>query len=317
MRTARQLSYFFTALLMHSVIFPLPIQAADLRLQLQQQEDQLNFNYQFKINGQPQQLAFSLSKNVVANHFREFRPLKPALMQQYLWRDMQKLAGSFPGVRLQRLPGRQALNYRISAGDQAQRDELQQQLTELIQNRRREYLQQAYYHEIRWPDRQRVIVPDHQRLMQDSLQDLLPVATALHASVLQMEVRQAINFIAQWIQQIPYQDLSDRLNSSGASFSPPLRLLRENRGDCDSKAVLLASLIRMLLPDLKLAMVYLPNHAVLAIQMTPSQSDMTVTIGAASYILIDATGPALLPPGEISPEYRPFTQSGAFAYQLL
>ena len=148
--------------------------------------------------------------------------------------------------------------------------------------------------------------------MQDSLQDMLPVATALHASVQQMDVRRAINFTARWIQQIPYQDLSDRRKSSGASFSPPLRLLRENRGDCDSKAVLLAGLIRMLLPDIKLAMVYLPNHAVLAMQMTPAPGDMTVSIGGAPYVLIDATGPALLPVGEISPQYRPFTQSGNY-----
>lgn len=317
MNTATRLSYVLTALILLSVLLPLPIQAAGLRMQLQQQDDKLNFNYQFTVDGQPQQLAFSLDKKVVANHFRDFRPYKPALMQQYLWRDMQKLTSTFPGIRLQRLPGKQALTYRISAGDEAQREALQQQLDELIKSRTSAYLQQAYYHEINWPDRQRVIVPDHQRLMQDSLQDMLPVATALHASVQQMDVRRAINFTARWIQQIPYQDLSDRRKSSGASFSPPLRLLRENRGDCDSKAVLLAGLIRMLLPDIKLAMVYLPNHAVLAMQMTPAPGDMTVSIGGVSYVLIDATGPALLPVGEISPQYRPFTQSGAFAYQLL
>jgi hypothetical protein len=153
--------------------------------------------------------------------------------------------------------------------------------------------------------------------MQDSLPALLPVATALHAKLIQRDVRQAIGYISVWLQQIPYQDLSDRLQSSGASYSPPLRLLRENRADCDSKAVLLAALIRMLLPDIKQAIIYLPGHAILAVKIPAANGDSSVTINGSEYTLIDPTGPALLPVGQISSQYIIFVQPGSFSYQLL
>jgi hypothetical protein len=72
-----------------------------------------------------------------------------------------------------------------------------------------------------------------------------------------------------------------------------------------------------LLPDVKLAMVYLPQHAVLAVQLQVTPEDMTVNIEGRDYLLVDATGPALLTPGQINPEYQIYTGSGQFGYQLL
>ena len=161
------------------------------------------------------------------------------------------------------------------------------------------------------------IIPDHLRLMQDSLSTLLPVANALHQKLMNVPSRQSVGYMGHWLQQIPYQDLSDRAKSAGSSFNPPLKLLQENQGDCDSKAVLLAALVRMLLPDVKLAMIYLPQHAMLALQLPVKSSDDAVTIDGREYLLLDPTGPALLPPGEIGPQYRIYTQNGQFAYRLL
>ena len=94
-------------------------------------------------------------------------------------------------------------------------------------------------------------------------------------------------------------------------------MLQENRGDCDSKTVLLAALIRMLLPDVKLAIVYLPQHAMLAVQLPVTSTDDKATIEGKEYLLVDPTGPALLAPGQISQAYVMYTRSGQFGYRLL
>lgn len=292
-------------------------QAASLRLTLQQQQDQLQFSYRFDVAGQPQQLNFSLDNAVLTEHFRQFKAFKPALLQQYLWRDIQRHVAKYPGVKVQRMPRQDLLEYRLQGSDNALLQQLKTELATLQTEYTAAYLHREYYTKIRLSNGQLVIVPDHQRLMQDSLPALLPVATALHAKLIHLDVRRAIGYISEWLQQIPYQDLSDRLQSSGASYSPPLRLLRENRADCDSKAVLLAALIRMLLPDMKQAIIYLPGHAVLAVQMPAANDDSSVTINGSKYTLIDPTGPALLPVGQISNEYKIFIQPGGFSYQLL
>lgn len=292
-------------------------QAAPLRLMLQPSAQQLQFSYRFDVAGYTQQLDFSIDNTSLNTHFRQFRALKPALLQQYLWRDLRAHVAKYPGARLQRLPGKDALHYKLQIDDNNLLQQLDTELQQLMSERTAFYLQQQYYYVQALPWNARAIIPDHRRIMQDSLPDLLPVATAWHEKLAKVPTRQSLLALSAWIQQIPYQDLSDRQRSSGASFSPPLKLLRENRGDCDSKAVLLAALLRLLLPDVKLALVYLPQHAVLAVQLPVTPEDMTVNIEGRDYLLIDATGPALLTPGQISPEYQIYTGSGQFGYQLL
>ena len=58
-------------------------QAAPLRLMLQPSAQQLQFSYRFDLAGYPQQLSFSLDNSRLNAHFRQFRALKPALLQQY------------------------------------------------------------------------------------------------------------------------------------------------------------------------------------------------------------------------------------------
>jgi len=284
---------------------------------LQPSAQQLQFSYRFDVAGYTQQLDFSIDNTSLNTHFRQFRALKPALLQQYLWRDLRAHVAKYPGARLQRLPGKDALHYKLQIDDNNLLQQLDTELQQLMSERTAFYLQQQYYYVQALPWNARAIIPDHRRIMQDSLPDLLPVATAWHEKLAKVPTRQSLLALSAWIQQIPYQDLSDRQRSSGASFSPPLKLLRENRGDCDSKAVLLAALLRLLLPDVKLALVYLPQHAVLAVQLPVTPEDMTVNIEGRDYLLIDATGPALLTPGQISPEYQIYTGSGQFGYQLL
>lgn len=290
--------------------------AAPLRLAVQPSGEQQQFNYRFDYAGHTQQLSFAINNVSLNGHFRQFRALKPALLYQYIWRDLRQHVARYPGARLQRLPGNDALRYQLHA-DSKVLAQLDAELQQLTAERQAFYLQQQYYFVQDLPWLSQAIIPDHVRIMQDSLQDLLPVATAWHSKLVNVPTRQSLSALTNWIQQIPYQDLSDRQHSSGSSFSPPLKLLQENRGDCDSKAVLLAALLRMLLPDVKLAIVYLPQHAVLAVQLPVTPDDMSVSIEGKDYLLVDATGPALQAPGQISSDYQIYTGNGRFGYRLL
>jgi hypothetical protein len=291
--------------------------AAPLRLILQPLPQQLQFSYRFEYIGQPLQLNFTLDRTRLNNHFRSFRALKPALLQQYLWRDLRAHIASYPGVRLLRLPGKETMRYTLQVADPVLLHQLDTELQQLTDERTAFYLQQQYYTAIDLPWSGQVVIPDHQRLFQDSLPDMLPIATAWHQQLANTPVRESLAILSSWIQQIPYQDLSDRNNSSGASFNPPLKLLQENQGDCDSKVVLLATMLRMLLPDISLAIIYLPEHAMLAAQLPPTEADITVNIDGKDYILVDPTGPALYEPGQINLQYQIYTSNGMFGYALL
>lgn len=60
-----------------------------------------------------------------------------------------------------------------------------------------------------------------------------------------------VNLVLSWVQSIPYNKLEERLNSNGAGYLPPLSVVVNNQGDCDSKAVLMTNPVRPLLPDAK------------------------------------------------------------------
>lgn len=304
-------------ILLFFLLLPPQLAANTLRFALQQDDSLAHFNYRFDVAGQTQQLSFSIEKSILNNHFRQFRRFKSSVLHQYLWRDLQMHMAKYPDARLQRQPDRNALRYQIVSTDNTSLPEIQQELAQLTAERSALYLQQAYYYQLTLPWSGTVIVPDHKRLMQDSLKDLLPVAKALHDKLAGSDNREKVLYLSSWIQQLPYQDLTDRHNSNGNSFSPPLRVLQENRGDCDSKAVLLATLIRILQPDVKLAMVYLPQHAMLAIQLPVTHTDDKATIEGKDYLLVDPTGPAQLAPGQISQTYIMYTRSGQFGYRLL
>ena len=96
-------------------------QAAPLRLLLQPSPQQMLFSYQFDLGGSPQQLSFSINNNTLNSHFRQFRALKPALLQQYLWRDLRAHVAQYLHRGLLRL-----LPQRLRVVDHAAADAVEQ-----------------------------------------------------------------------------------------------------------------------------------------------------------------------------------------------
>ena len=84
-----------------------------------------------------------------------------------------------------------------------------------------------------------------------------------------------------------------------AGYSPPLEVIMEGRGDCDSKTGLLASIL-LNWDKVKLVGVGVPGHYLLGVLQHPARGDAFVEYEGLTYVLMEPSGPAWAPPGTIS-----------------
>ena len=115
-------------------------------------------------------------------------------------------------------------------------------------------------------------------------------------------IRRVSNYVLGFIQSIPYSALESRLTSSGLGFNPPAKVLWENQGDCDSKMTLVASILRALMPRLKMALIYIDKHAFIGLAIESRANEVSISFKETNYLLADPTGPALFPIGQLPPE---------------
>jgi hypothetical protein len=181
-----------------------------------------------------------------------------------------------------------------------------------------QYLQDNYYARFTSYLGQEAVKADHLRYISENKIPLLPVAQAIYETLaLNSESRIYVNLLLSWVQSIPYNELEDRMSSNGAGYLPPLAIIRQNQGDCDSKSVLMASLIRSLLPDVKLVMIYLPQHALLGISLPTRSNEKTFSFDGSDYLLMEPTGPAVMPLGSIATTTNSAINSGLISYEQI
>ena len=98
-------------------------------------------------------------------------------------------------------------------------------------------------------------------------------------------------------------------------FWPPLKVLANNFGDCDSKSVVFASswvnVFRY-----PLLLIKIPNHMFIGLAV-PTHQESGVRINGLRYTLCEVTGPDMFPPGLISSYSQMYIQSGRFTYELI
>jgi hypothetical protein len=92
-------------------------------------------------------------------------------------------------------------------------------------------------------------------------------------------------------------------------------VLTQNIGDCDSKTVLAASIVRAFLPNVPMRMIFLRNHALLAVSLNVDDGDETVVIDGIRYVLMEPTGPAKMTLGEIGVDSARAIGQGEFTTQ--
>lgn len=146
------------------------------------------------------------------------------------------------------------------------------------------------------------LVPNYAGIAAEALRDLHPVALALKSWTRGLSKRQSIARLLSFVQSIPYDELRDRETDSG--FLAPLSVIAQNRGDCDSKAVLFAALLRKLHPDTPVAMILLERHALLGIDIPAEKGDVTLKHQHRNWVLAEPVGPGLTALGKTGDQYR-------------
>lgn len=211
-----------------------------------------------------------------------------------------------------------SLEFTLTGKNQKQLDELTLELQETQDVAFDNYLSERYFQRYTTPLLRNAIKPDHIRYIEESTLALIPLAQSLYDIVSeQSNARSYLNLLLSWAQSIPYDELTNRISSNGSGFSPPLAVLDQNLGDCDSKSVLTAALVRAFLPNNGMRLVLLRDHALLAIAMTPLTKDTTMIIEGMPFILLDPTGPALMKLGEVSPSTKQAIASKQYTLEVI
>lgn len=100
---------------------------------------------------------------------------------------------------------------------------------------------------------------------------------------------------------LPYQRPPDEEGGRDIlGFYPPPRALQEGYGDCDTKSALLAALLTNF-PGMRMIGVHVPRHYLVGIARVPRPGDAFIEYRGEPFVLVEASGPARLPPGQIGP----------------
>ncbi|MCU4676613.1 hypothetical protein N7931_13325 [Catenovulum sp. 2E275] len=278
------------------------------------------FSYQWQDHNQnTQTLSFKIDKKPLFNLFRKFKAYRPALAQNYLYKQLQAKVPNYQSRYAQIQVKKQGLGVELTvkAQDKAELIKLNAQMLELRTEILNQYLDKHYYMEFTNRFAQAFIKPDHIRIAQESLPLFDDIVAQAQENLKNMSGRDIINYYLSWVQSIPYSTLEDRSQSQGLGFSPPNKLLLENQGDCDSKSTLFISLMRAFFSHLNIVMVYLPNHALVGLQLGHISQDEYISLDGIDYVLAEPTGPGLFKVGEISEQSKQDIMAGRFTVEEL
>ena len=116
--------------------------------------------------------------------------------------------------------------------------------------------------------------------------------------------RERVELLLRFVQDIPYGIPPNRSNSKVISgiLSPP-QIFIEKWGDCDSKVLLISSILAHE-PRYKILLVYLEKHLLMAFEGRPHPNDSFIVFQGSKFILADPTGPARLQLGNPGPDFK-------------
>jgi len=265
--------------------------------------DQVQFKYQWLDQAQQvQALNFTLNKVDIFNRFRNFRHYKAINARKYIDQKIRRklIKNPFPNVKIKFLGTGENLHVELFGENQAVIDQAHQTITQLEKDLMQEYLSLNFYTQFLSYDNSYAIKPDHVRFAHESVADFATLKPIILDSVSIQNVRKVSNYVLGFVQSIPYATLESRVTSTGAGFNPPLQTLWQNQGDCDSKVTLTAAIFRSLMPRIKMMLVFIDNHALLAISIPSENNELSITVDGTDYIFAEPTGPAMMRIGELS-----------------
>ena len=148
------------------------------------------------------------------------------------------------------------------------------------------------------------IAPDHQWILDQSAPALRGVAIDIINAYwnnprTQPSARQSIEALTSYVQNaVPYRKVDDQRNNlvddgkTRCGLRTPGEALLDG-GDCDTKSLLLATLIRSIDTDTPLALVYCMNgntpHMILAIGCSTNPGEQCITVNNTPMALVEST----------------------------
>ncbi|MFB2863940.1 transglutaminase domain-containing protein [Aeromonas sp. MdU4] len=295
--------------LLCALLFALPASAAQTHFT--NDLGQINVGWQDS-EGKPQQLTYRLEQG-------KLPPLiayRPARMQEEVLQTLLRgVREHYPEVQF--TLSRPSLELHLKSHNQDKAKEAMAWLEAQRGKEEQTWLSKHYFQYFTPPDGQLAVKQDHVRIALESRTGLAPLAAQLkQQGSTETEARQkTVAHMLTFIQSIPYQQLDSLNGRQGKGFLPPRQVLEQNRGDCDSKVTLMAALLAQLFPELKQAMVFVPGHAMLAVDLPTKPGDATINWQGQSYLLLEPTGPATLPAGQIASTSKTLVDSKQLSVQ--
>jgi hypothetical protein len=282
-------------------------------------DDQTHFKYRWLDHkNQSRELSFNLSNKSLFNRFRNFKGYQPERVKRTILVKLQQAAAKLDRRKINAnfIDRADGIEIQLHSTDQDLIDRTLKGLTAIREKTEAELLKKYYYNVLTDKLGLSGVKPDHVRFVQESHKDIQPVTSAILKANPNLRGRQLAEYVLAFVQSIPYSTLESRRESHGAGFSPPLRLLNNNQGDCDSKVTLMANILNVIYPGIKIIIIYLPKHALIGIQMPHRKKDKYINVEGRDFILAEPTGPAMMPLATIAESSEIFIDGKQFTYEM-
>jgi len=287
--------------------------------QLAFSKDGLSYHYQWlqKSDKQKHLLSFSLTKK--SFKLSKFLNYLPKNAQRYVERKLKRHTKTYDpkSVQFKFTRSNGHLSMEMKSSDYELLEKVQRDFAKLQVESELEYLKLNHYQYFSNSYGERGVKPDHLRIIKESQSSLVPVSNALTVMAKGKRQRYLLELILSFIQSIPYDQLKSRDGLRGAGFVPPVSLISENKGDCDSKATLMLTLLKNIYPNTAMALIFVPEHAFIALNVGAKKTDRTIVLGGVVFVVADPTGPSQIDFGQVSKKSAHYLDSGLMQYELL
>ena len=308
-----------TGWLLLALLLLLPTLGSARQLAFEREGPQLHYRWQPPAPvaaGKVQVLTLSLPEQ---SELRVYRAWRPEAARRTLYTRLLRAARQqWPEVFFE-LRRQDPWQIAIRTPDPQQLPEVQKWLVQEESRQLSGLLDENFQREGKDPLGRTGIQPDYNRIIDISSSELGDVAETLlqAAGGEQTPPRDLFNYLLAFVQAIPYQQLQSEDGRRGSGFLLPQQVLSNNRGDCDSKVTLLASLWRYLQPEIPLVLLFVPDHALLGVALPAQGAEETLTVAGGRWLLAEPTGPAELSAGELSAPSRLYIQSRSYQAELV
>ena len=287
-------------------LFAAHAMAEQTQFKRQETSSGYQFSYQWRDQDyQPQRLQFTIARDAFMQMPASAAKFQPRLMQNSIKRELQQFAQSIDprDATIRFTPSTTGFGIKVRSRTPGRAQEISEQLSELQASSESDYLLDNYLVRFQDQNMRDLLRPAHERYAMESTEALHAIVEKIRG--IMADPSNTRDFIAKtlsWLQSIPYDTLENRQVSNGAGFASPRDLLLANKGDCDSKSTFMAALLKAFDPNLNVAIIYLPQHALVAVGMLPLNEEAVLYHQQAPFIMFEPTGPAYLPFGEIDPQ---------------